>query len=283
MKKIIYAIPLLSLALFFASCEPAQDDESPSATVSSEQLSQELRIEAQTEGNNNLVVYTTPTRYIYVYDAENGELIGNGTRVNVQVLPPAREVKYYVQTTGFDMKVAKSAPKSIKVTTFTDLDPILTTLFGDGKGNFTSHKYTWNNEAPDGLWGNGGYMESTGPAWWVVKATDIEEQAKKANLPKDGLKGWFTLGLGANNVKTSRGETGSVAATSEHLKGGWDIGTLTFKGTMPLMGIQPNYNNQRQYVFQILKATDQELRLCAGEPNAGDWGTAWFWNFKRVE
>lgn len=47
------------------------------------------------------------------------------------------------------------------------------------------------------------------------------------------------------------------------------------------MGVLVNQGNQRQYVYHILKATDNELRLCAPEPGAGDWGTAWFWNFKR--
>jgi hypothetical protein len=47
------------------------------------------------------------------------------------------------------------------------------------------------------------------------------------------------------------------------------------------MGVLPNNGNARQYVYQILKADNSELRLCAPEPGAGDWGTAWFWNFKR--
>lgn len=164
---------------------------------------------------------------------------------------------------------------------YTDLDPILTTLFGDGNGGFTKFKYTWDTDAADGVWGNGGYMESTGPSWWIVSASDITTQATDKGLAKDGIDGWFTMQLGGNGVVTSRGETGAVSVTSEKKKDGWDIGTMTFSGTIPLMGILVNNNNQRQYVYQILKATDTALRLCAPEPGAGDWGTAWFWNFKR--
>lgn len=279
MKKILFAAALLTFMM--ASCNPQQDDESPVANVTSEELSKELQITAKKEGNNNLVVTTSPTRYIYVYDAETNEMVGSGTSVKVQVLPPARTVKYYVQVTGFDRSVAKSEAKSIDVKEFTDLDPMLTTLFGDGKGDFTSYTYTWNTEAADGVWGNGGYMESTGPAWWVVKASEVDGQAKDKGLTKDGLDGWFSMGLGAGGVKTSRGETGSVSATSTKIKDGWDIGTLTFNGTIPLMGLMVNNGNARQYVYQILKADSKELRLCAPEPGAGDWGTAFFWNFKR--
>ncbi len=279
MKKILFAAALLAFTM--SSCDPQQDDGSPAANVTSEQLSQEVQITAKSEGNNNLIVSTSPTRYIYVYDAETNALVGNGTAVKVQVLPPARTVSYYVQVTGEDRTVAKSAPKSIDVKEFTDLDPILTTLFGDGKDGFTSYTYTWNTGASDGVWGNGGYLESTGPAWWIVAAGDIDTQAKDKGLPNDGLTGWFKMGLGANGVETSRGEKGSVSATSDVVKAGWDIGTLTFSGTMPLMGVLPNNGNARQYVYQILKADNSELRLCAPEPGAGDWGTAWFWNFKR--
>lgn len=112
-------------------------------------------------------------------------------------------------------------------------------------------------------------------------SADITTQAIDKGLPKDGIDGWFTMKLGGQGVTTSRGETGSVSATSEKKKDGWDIGTLTFSGTIPLMGVLVNQGNQRQYVYNILKATDNELRLCAPEPGAGDWGTAWFWNFKR--
>lgn len=66
------------------------------------------------------------------------------------------------------------------------------------------------------------------------------------------------------------------------VKAGWDIGRMVFSGTTPLMGIQPNVGGN-QYDYHILKADDKNLRLCAPEPGAGDWGTAWFWNFKRKD
>lgn len=56
---------------------------------------------------------------------------------------------------------------------------------------------------------------------------------------------------------------------------------MEFSGTIPLLGIQPNQGNARQYEYHILKITEDELRLCAPEPGAGAWGTAWFWNFKK--
>ena len=66
------------------------------------------------------------------------------------------------------------------------------------------------------------------------------------------------------------------------VQSGWDVGTIDFSGTIPLLGIQPNQGNARQYVYHILKITEDELRLCAPEPGVtSGGGTAWFWNFKR--
>ena len=90
------------------------------------------------------------------------------------------------------------------------------------------------------------------------------------------------MSLALTGVKTSRGESGQVKVSEETVKAGWDIGRMVFSGTTPLMGIQPNVGGN-QYDYHILKADDKNLRLCAPEPGAGDWGTAWFWNFKRKD
>ena len=70
-------------------------------------------------------------------------------------------------------------------------------------------------------------------------------------------------------------------AVDKVVQSGWDVGTMEFSGTIPLLGIQPNQGNARQYEYHILKITEDELRLCAPEPGAGAWGTAWFWNFMK--
>ena len=35
-----------------------------------------------------------------------------------------------------------------------------------------------------------------------------------------------------------------------------------------------------QYEYHILEADGEHLKLAAPKPGAGDWGEAWFWNFK---
>ena len=37
------------------------------------------------------------------------------------------------------------------------------------------------------------------------------------------------------------------------VQSGWDVGTIEFSGTIPLLGIQPNQGNARQYVYHIFE------------------------------
>ncbi len=274
MKKILFAIPLL--AAMFASCEPAVDEISKGANVTAEQLTSSFELVAKSAGNNNITIKMNPVHYVWVYDASTDIVIAQGTNPVVQIVPPAREVGIYLSTINQDGTIIKSSPKTINVTEFTDLPDIYYSVFGEDLGTTT---WTWDTEASNGVWGNGAYLESTGPEWWIVSSAEIDEQAAGKGLPDDGLDGWFSISL--TGVQTSRGETGTVSVTGDVVKAGWDIGSMKFSGTVPLLGVQPNGGNARQYEYLILKADDNVLRLCAPEPGAGDWGTAWFWNFKK--
>ena len=91
--------------------------------------------------------------------------------------------------------------------------------------------------------------------------------------------------LGCKKVETSRGQSGTIAwDLSAVAKEGWDQGTLTFTGTIPLLGLVKMGDTDDtfapQYEYHILEADGEHLKLAAPKPGAGDWGEAWFWNFK---
>ena len=123
-KNILYMVPLMALALGLASCDPSHDDEGPNASVTADELTSEVQITAKSEGNNNLTIFTSPTRFIKVYDATTDALVGTGTAVKYQVLPGSDEASVYVETANQDGSITKSGAKSIKVTNYTDLDPM---------------------------------------------------------------------------------------------------------------------------------------------------------------
>lgn len=280
MKKLILcAVAALGL---FTACDPSIDNEGPAANITSEELTKGFEITAKTEGNNNLTVNSR--NYVWICDATTDKVLGKGYNPSIQILPPARDVKFYALWKGADGQEVKSDVKTVKVDNFTDLDPMLKVFFGENYDQTTT--WTWDDTQDDGLvWSNGGYLsgKDCSDGWWKVSKDDINGQCESKGLPNDVVgKGWFTLSL-QEGVKTSRGETGSVIATSKVAQEGWDIGTLTFEGTVPLMGIMVNNDNQRQYTYQILKYDGDHLILCAPEPGVtSSGGTAWFWRFKRI-
>lgn len=276
MKKTLFAMPLFAMLL--VACDPIVDEINPDPNIAPEDLTFELV--AKSQGNNNIQIVPTLSHYIKVYDATSDVKLAEGVTPSIQVAPPNTELNVYITTINSDGSITKSASKSIAVTEYTDLPAIYADVFGTTpNGGYGTTTWTWNTEAEDGCWGNGGYMGNTGPGWWVIQSNEIDEQAESKGLPDDGLDGWFSLSL--TGVQTSRGESGTVKVSEDVVQSGWDVGAMEFSGTIPLLGVQPNQGDARQYKYHILKITEDELRLCAPEPGAGAWGTAWFWNFKK--
>ena len=117
MKKILFAIPLFAMLL--VACDPIVDEISPDPNVTPENLTFELV--AKNQGNNNIQIVPTPSRYVKVYDATSDIKLAEGTAPSVQVAPPNKELQVYVTTINSDGSITKSASKSIAVTEYTDL------------------------------------------------------------------------------------------------------------------------------------------------------------------
>ena len=128
-------------------------------------------------------------------------------------------------------------------------------------------------------------MNDSGPAWWTFPNPDgtLDDQCIAKGYPDDTLeKGWMKFTLGGKKVEMSRGETGTISwDLSAVAKEGWDVGTLTFSGTNPLLGVQPNAGDAPEYNYHILVSDENHLYLCAPEPDGN--GGAWFWMFKAKE
>ena len=126
MKKILFAIPLFAMLL--VACDPIVDEISPDPNVTPENLTFELV--AKNQGNNNIQIVPTPSRYVKVYDATSDIKLAEGTAPSVQVAPPNKELQVYVTTINSDGSITKSASKSIAVTEYTDLPAIYADVFG---------------------------------------------------------------------------------------------------------------------------------------------------------
>ena len=134
MKKILFAMPLFAMLL--VACDPIVDEISPDPNVTPENLTFELV--AKNQGNNNIRIVPTPSRYVKVYDATSDTKLAEGTAPSVQVAPPNKELQVYITAINSDGSITKSASKSIAVTEYTDLPAIYADIFGT-----TSRSHPW--------------------------------------------------------------------------------------------------------------------------------------------
>lgn len=277
MKKYILALSLCTA--LFTACDPTVEEEGAiAASLTADQLAQRVSITQTTAGQNKFTFETNPTLPVQVLD-QDGNILSSGSSGSIIGTPPLTSL--IVRAINQDGSIV-TFTKEITVNEYVDVPSIYKQLFGP---EFASRTWVWDTEATDGVWGKGGYMSNSGPGWWVIQAADLDQQAIDKGYADDTIdKGWMTFTLGGKKVEMSRGETGTISwDLSAVAKEGWDIGTLSFAGTTPLLGVQPNDNNSKEYNYHILITDENHLRLCAPEAGAGEGGTAWFWNFKAKE
>lgn len=282
MKKYILALSLCTA--LFTACDPTVEEEGAiAASLTADQLAQRVSITQTTAGQNKFTFETNPTVPVQVLD-QDGNILSSGSSGSIIGTPPLTGL--VVRAINQDGSIT-SFTKEVTVNEYVDVPAIYKQLFGP---EYTSRTWVWDTTDAPNYWGNGGYMSDSGPAWW--KFEDIasgntneafDNQCIEKGYPDDTLeKGWMTFTLGGKKVETSRGETGTISwDLSAVAKEGWDVGTLTFSGTNPLLGVQPNSNNAPEYNYHILVSDENHLYLCAPEPDGN--GGAWFWMFKAKE
>lgn len=276
MKKVKY-MAILAIGALLASCDP-NTIEGPSiaASMTEAQLQSTVTLQQTVPNQNKFSFFTNPATYVQVLD-QDGSVLAAGTSGSFVGVPPLTSIT--VRAINQDGSIT-SFSQPCTITEYVDVPEVYKFLFGD---EYISQTWVWDTEASDGVWGNGGYMSNSGPGWWIVSAADIDGQCKDKKLPQDGLDGWMTFTLAGKKVDTSRGESGTISwDLSDIAKAGWDQGLLIFSGTIPLLGVQPNNGNARQYEYRILQMDGEHLRLCASESGVtSEGGAAWFWNFKK--
>lgn len=144
-------------------------------------------------------------------------------------------------------------------------------------------EWVWDTTQP-AVWGNGGYMVNSAPAWWTLNIDAIDGQAAG-----DGIGASMIFSLqGASLTKnksdgTKEKGTFSFDITQKIILGDgtvWATGKLKTKAVNVLCGISPNEGGIKVYEYDILIINNNQLVLSYPEPNVEAGGTAWFWMFK---
>lgn len=274
MNKLYFALPLLAACTI--ACEPIEEDApSMPASKTAEQLKSIVSV--QQEGSLNKFTYSTsPATYVLVYD-QNGALIHQGSSGSIIGIPPLTALEFRYANADASLVSFK---QNVNITDYVDVPEIYSKLFGE---DYDKKVWGWDTEG-SGVMGNGAYLEGTADyqnRWWIVAPADLQKECDDRGFPNDGLDATMTFSIAGNAVETSSGRKGTMSwDLTSIVKEGWSQGKLTFHDCFPLMGIQFNGGNAPFYEYHILEMTDETLCLCSPEPGAGDWGTAWFWNYR---
>lgn len=148
-------------------------------------------------------------------------------------------------------------------------------LCGDGE-----KEWEW---AATNCWGNGGYLASFGPAWWVLDQNGVEELAAGEG---PGASMVFSISGASLTKKRNNGTTvaGSFSfdmAKKKETSGGvsWAIGEFKTVGVTVLCGVSPDEGKIPVNTYDILELSEDRLVLAYAPAGTGEWGTAYFWVF----
>lgn len=277
MKRYIAYITILISTFTLVSCEPIEDRLDMGGAISAEQLNVTavpLKINGK---NTNKVILNNSSPVLSSWDFGTGTT-QKKTDTVLMVVPGESQIIFNGRNP--DGSQISSTLKVNVEDMYFPVPPEWGYLTGG-----SAKEWEWDDTKP-GVWGNGGYLASIVPSWWVVPLADIDGQSPKEGA---GAKMIFSLrGAKFSKVKsdgTTEEGTFSFNMDSKSVASNgtvWGKGKLTLKGTTILNGISPNEGNAKIYEYDILLLDNKQMVLSHPEPNVGEWGTAWFWMFKTV-
>lgn len=277
MKRYIAYITILISTFTLISCEPIEDRLDMGGAISAEQLSVTAVPLVINGKNTNKVILNNSSPVLSSWD------FGTGTtqkKTDTVLMVVAGENEIIFTGRNPDGSQITSTLKVNVEDMYFPVPPEWGYLTGG-----SVKEWAWDDTKP-AVWGNGGYLASSAPAWWVVPIADIDGQSPKEGA---GAKMVFSLrGAKFSKVKsdgTTEEGTFSFNMDSKSVASNgtvWGKGKLTLKGTTILNGISPNEGNAKIYEYDILLLDNKQMVLSHPEPNVAEWGTAWFWMFKTA-
>lgn len=280
MKTFIKHCPKWAALLIMAvsACEPIEDRMEMGGAINAEQLDITATL-IQVDGkNSNKVALDNRSPVLSNWDYGTGT-----TQRKTDTVLLVTEGENEIIFTGLNpdgTKITKTLTVNVDELTF----PV-PLEWGYLTGG-SERTWVWDDTQP-AVWGNGGYMGDSAPAWWPVPVSDIDGQAAGEGI---GAKMAFSL-RGAKLTK--------VKADGEEQVGGfsfdmtkvitldngavWAKGKLTTKGVTVLCGKSPNEGDAPVYEYDILLLDDGRMVLSYAAPGANPWDEAWFWVFRATD
>jgi len=271
----LYIIVLMS-TVAFVGCDPLEDRLDMGNSITAEQLDVSVTPIVIDGKNTNKVILENRSPILSSWDFGIGKSTKKTDTV-LLVIAGENEITFTGRNPD-GTEISKTL--SVNVDELYFEVPLEWGYFTGG----SEREWVWDDTKP-AVWGNGGYVTDTAPAWWILQIADIDGQAPHEGA---GAKMIFSLkGAKFTKIKADGStENGTFAfdmSKTTILKDGtvWAKGKLTLKGSTALCGISPNEGGIPVYEYDILLLDDGKMALSYPEPEANaDGGTAWFWMFK---
>ena len=269
---------MLLLTMVGVSCEPIEDRMEMVGAISAEQLDITATPLVVDGKRSNKVVLDNKSEVLSWWDYGVGTTQRKSDTVLLVTTGDTDIIFTGLNPNG--TKITKTVSVNVEELTF-DVPLEWGYLTGGSE-----KEWVWDDTKP-GVWGNGGYMGSSKPEWWVLNIGDIPGQAPNEG---EGAKMVFSLSGSTLTKVKSNGDTEIGSFSFDMTKiitldngDTWAKGKLTTRGVTVLCGISPNEGGAPVYEYDILLLDNGEMALSYPEPGVGPWGTAWFWMFKAVD
>ncbi|WP_353128141.1 hypothetical protein [Parapedobacter pyrenivorans] len=261
-----------------SACEPIEDRMEMGGAIAAEQLDITATL-IQVDGkNSNKVVLDNRSPVLSSWDFGVGT-----TQRKTDTVLLVTEGENEIIFTGLNpngTKVTKTLTVNVDELTF---DVPLEWGYLTGGSEKT---WVWDDTQP-AVWGNGGYLASTKPEWWMLQVKDIEDQAAGEGAGAKmvfSLRGAKLTKVKADGQEAAGGFSFDMSKTIVQDNGTvWAKGKLTTRGVTVLCGKSPDEGSIPVYEYDILLLDDGRMVLSYAPPGTGAWGAAYFWVFRAVE
>lgn len=289
MKKImIYS--LLVTSLLFAACDPMEDREEMTGSITADEIQATVTVEKIDGKNVNKVSFecTSPiscqwSNGVNTLAASSGELLlfltGEQTLTLTGLNDDGTLISKEFTVTVDDMYYKVPAEYAL--------------LCGSG-----SKDWTWDTDVNGGGWGNFGYKPDTGEnfanngsgTWFSCSPAGLVDQLSHSSTGvatgEENSGAYMTWTLSGTKIETFTPSGTLIRSGKFNLNNyskkdeGWSIGTLTTTSEAILWPWKINGGGYAPTSFEVIQLNEEKMVLVYADEGTGAWSEATFWRFK---